>query len=275
MKVLRGRVAVISGAGAGIGRALAVELASRGCHLGLVDVNEEALAETASAVETHPVEVTRHVTDVSDRTQMAALPAAVLGAHGQVNLLINNAGITLQKSFGNHSLDDWERMIGINLWGVVYGCHFFLDALRSADEAHIVNLSSMSAFAGLPTQSSYCATKAAIKGLSESLWAELAAEGIRVTSVHPGAIKTEMIQATLAESDDVAAAQRNYELVQKIGTDAEQAALCIVRAVVKNKLRVRVGRDAILLDWLKRVAPVSIHRPFARMARQQLAAPRP
>jgi short-subunit dehydrogenase len=273
MKVLRDRVAVVTGAGAGIGRALAVELASRGCHLGLVDVNEEGLAETASAVGTHPVEVTQHATDVSDRTQMAALPAAVLEAHGQVNLLINNAGITLQKSFGNHSLDDWERVIGINLWGVVYGCHFFLDALRSADEAHIVNLSSMSAFAGMPTQSSYCATKAAIKGLSESLWAELDAEGIRVTSVHPGAIKTEMIQATIAEADDAAIAQRNYELVQKMGVDAEKAALIIIGAVVKNKLRVRVGRDAVLLDWLKRVAPVSIHRPFARLARTQLAAP--
>jgi short-subunit dehydrogenase len=275
MKVLRDRVAVITGAGSGIGRALAVELAARGCHLGLVDVNAEALGETASAAETQRVRVSQHVADVSDPAQMAALPEAVLGAHGQVNLLVNNAGITLQKTFDSHSLDDWKRIVGINFWGVVYGCHFFLDALRSADEAHIVNLSSMSAFAGQPMQSSYCATKAAIKGFSESLWAELAVEGIGVTSVHPGAIKTEMIQATLAESDDPVAAQRAYEIVQKIGMNAERAARRIVRAVVKNKLRVRVGPDALLVDWLKRIAPVSLHRPFARLARQQLAARRP
>jgi short-subunit dehydrogenase len=275
MRVLRNRVAVITGAGGGLGRALAAELASRGCHLALLDVNEEAVADTVSAVRSHAVNVTQHVADVTDRAQMAALPAAVLEAHGQVNLLINNAGITLQKVFGTHSLADWERMIGINLWGVIYGCHFFLDALRRADEAHIVNVSSMSAFLGLPQQSSYCATKAAIKGLSESMWPELAMEGIGVTSVHPGAIKTEMIQATLEESDDVAAARRNYEFVQRMGIAPERAAARIVRAVIKNKLRVRIGPDAFLLDWLKRLAPVAIHRPFAWLARTQLAAPQP
>jgi len=136
-----------------------------------------------------------------------------------------------------------------------------------------VNLSSMSGFMGMPSQSSYCATKAAVKGLSESLWAELSVYGIGVTSVHPGAIRTEMIQATLAESDDVAYAQRNYEIAQKMGTDADRAAKIIVEAVRKRKLRVRVGRDAVLLDWLKRLAPTAIHKPFRKVARQQLLPP--
>ena len=94
---------------------------------------------------------------------MAALPEAVIAQHGQVNLLINNAGITYQKSFANHSIEDWETITGVNYWGVVYGCHYFLPALRDAGEAHIVNLSSMNALVGLPSQSSYCATKAAAK----------------------------------------------------------------------------------------------------------------
>ena len=269
MKSLQDRVAVVTGAGGGLGRALAVELAARGCHLALVDVRAEPLEETAKAVADRPVTVTQHTADVTDAARMQELAAEVVAAHGRVNLLVNNAGITIQKSFATHSLADWERMIGINLWGVIHGCHAFRDALLAADEAHVVNLSSMSAFVGLPGQSSYCATKAAVKGLSESLWAEWAMDGIGVTSVHPGAIRTEMIQATLAESDDVAAAQRNYEIAQRTGVDAEHAARKIVEAVLKGKLRVRIGRDSLLLDWLKRLAPVRIHRPMLAIARRQ------
>ncbi len=265
MKVLRNRVAVITGAGGGLGRALALELASRGCHLALADVNPEAQSETAAAVADRDVKVSTHVVDVTDRERMARLPDEVLAEHAGVNLLINNAGITLQKTFASHSLADWDRVIGINLWGAIHGCHFFLGALRAADEAHIVNLSSMVGFLGLPVQSSYCTTKAALKGLSESLWAELAPEGIGVTSVHPGAIRTEMIRATLAESDDLAFARRSYDLAQRIGVSPERAARKIVQAVERNKLRVRIGADALLLDWVKRCLPVAIHRPMRRI----------
>jgi short-subunit dehydrogenase len=270
MKTLAGRVAVITGAGGGLGRALALELASRGCHLALVDVAPDALDKTAQEASIYPVATSKHVADVTSAERMAMLADDVVSVHGGVNLLINNAGITLQKSFANHSLDDWERVIGINLRGVIHGCHFFLDELRRADEAHIVNLSSMAAFAGLPTQSSYCATKAGVQGLSESLWSELAIEGIGVTCVHPGAVKTEMIQATLAESDDIESAQRNYELAQKIGVSPAKAARKIIDAVAQNRLRVRIGADAVLVDWLKRLMPTLIHRPMTRIARKAM-----
>ena len=269
MKELKDRVAVVTGAGGGLGRALAVELASRGCHLALVDIAPEALEATAKAASREPVRISQHTADVTDPERMRALPAEVLEAHGGVNLLVNNAGITIQKSFATHSLGDWERMIGINLWGVLHGCHFFREALLAADAAHVVNLSSMSAFAGLPGQSSYCATKSAVQALSESLFAEWHLDGIGVTSVHPGAIRTEMIQATLAESDDVEAARRNYELAQRMGVDPEHAARKIVEAIQKGKVRVRIGRDALVLDWLKRIAPTRIHRLMLRIARQQ------
>lgn len=267
MRGFEGRVAVITGAGGGIGLALAQALAARGAHLALVDISGEALARTAASLERSAVDVSQHVVDVTSAEQMSALPAAVLEAHGQVNLLINNAGITLQKSFATHTLADWERVIGINLWGVLHGCHFFLDALRAADEAHIVNMSSMAGFMGLPSQSSYCATKAAVRGLTESLAAELALEGIGVTSVHPGAVRTDMIKATLAESDNVERAQRNFELTQKVAVSPERAAARILRAVEKRKLRVRIGGDAVVLDVLKRLLPVAIHKPMVRVAR--------
>ncbi len=271
MKTLRGKVAVVTGAAGGLGSALAQELASRGCNLALVDISGDALQQLGEALEHHDVRVTRHIADVTRAEEMRLLAANVARAHGGVNLLVNNAGITLQKNFATHSLQDWERVLGINLWGVIYGCHFFLPALRRAEEAHLVNLSSMSAFAGLPGQSSYCATKAAVKALSESIFAEWALEGIGVTSVHPGAIRTDMIKATLEESDDVAAAQRNYEFAHRTGVDAEHAARKIVEAVLKGKVRVRIGRDSLILDYAKRFAPASIHKLMIRIATNQAA----
>lgn len=269
MKSLNDRVAVITGAGGGLGRALAHELASKGCHVALVDVNASAVEETAKTLSGLPIRVSQHVADVTDAARMEALPGEVVEAHGGVDILVNNAGITIQKSFATHTLPDWERMIGINLWGVIHGCLFFREELAKSEGAHVVNLSSMSAFVGLPGQSSYCATKGAVKALSESLYAEWALDGIGVTSVHPGAIRTEMIQATIAESDDVEAAQRNYELAHRTGVDAEHAARKIVDAIEKEKIRVRIGRDSLLLDWLKRIAPVRIHRLMINIAKQQ------
>ena len=149
MRQLRNRVAVITGAGGGVGSALAHQLADKGCHLALVDISEGALTKVAGALAGKDVTITTHVVDITDKMQVAALPDAVLAAHNKVNLLINNAGITYQKSFATHTIEDWENIIGINWWGVLYGCHYFLPALSDADEAHIVNLSSMSAFVGL------------------------------------------------------------------------------------------------------------------------------
>lgn len=260
MKTIKGSVAVITGAGGGVGRSLATALARQGVHLALVDIQAEALAATQVAVGEVSVRVSTHVVDIADKQQMQALPESVIAEHGQINILINNAGVTFQKSFENHSIEDWERIVGINWWGVLYGCHYFLPYLKAASEGHIVNLSSMNAFIGLASQSSYCATKSAVRLLSESLQAELREHNIGVTSVHPGAIKTEMMKATLADADDKALAQRTYELVQKIGVSPDTVANRIVTAIRKNQIRIRVGADAVLVDWLKRAFPVSVQK---------------
>jgi len=266
MKNLNGKVAVITGAGGGVGSALAHGLADRGCHLALVDISGQALEEVAGSLAGKGVTVSIHVVDITSKEQVSQLPAAVLAQHGAVNLLINNAGITYQKSFATHTMEDWENIVGINWWGVLYGCHYFLDALRESGEGHIVNLSSMNAFVGLPGQTSYCATKAGVKLLSEAMWAEMEKLNIGVTSVHPGAIKTDMIQATLNNSDDLDAAQRNYELAQRIGVTPQHVAERIIRAVEKNQLRIRIGKDAWLLDVLKRIAPVGIQKLLRAVA---------
>jgi short-subunit dehydrogenase len=266
MKDFNNKVAVITGAGGGVGSALAQALASRGCHLALVDISEPALNKAAATLTASDVTVSTHIVDITDKAQMAALPAAVLEKHSKVNILVNNAGITYQKSFATHSMEDWEKITGINWWGVLYGCHYFLDALTESGEGHIVNLSSMSAFVGLPGQTSYCATKAGVKLLSEAMWAEMEKLNIGVTSVHPGAIKTDMIQATLKNSDDIEAAKRNYDLAQRIGVTPEHVAQRIVKAIEKNKLRIRIGKDAVMLDVLKRLFPVGIQKLLRKVA---------
>ena len=149
-------------------------------------------------------------------------------------------------------------MIGINLMGVIFGCRAFLPALKEAaktEGAHIVNMSSMAGFLGLPNQASYSLTKAAVKVLSETLYAELHRDNIGVTSVHPGMIKTKMILATLEDSDDVKTAEKSYKMVEKMGIPAEYAAERIVKAIERGSVRIRIGKDAVILDIMKRFFP--------------------
>jgi short-subunit dehydrogenase len=258
-----GKVAVITGAGSGIGRALARELAAEGCDLALVDIRRDGMLETRRALRGLDVHVSTHVADVSSEEAMRALPDKVLRAHAKVNLLFNNAGITYAKSFEGHSLDDWKRIVGINLWGVIYGCHFFLPFLREqAGEAHIVNLSSMVAFLGPPEQSSYAATKSAIKGLSESLWAELRGEGIGVTVVYPGAIRTAIMDTALEEAEDKGAFAKTKAMVDRMAMAPDRAARIVLKAVRGNRMRVIVGPDARLFEGAKRAMPEQVHRMF-------------
>jgi len=255
LKNFTDKVSVITGAAGGIGSALAAELAGRGSHLALCDIDEEALAKLDKSLKKTGVTITTHVLDVTKKAQFSRTSKDIIKSHGKVNLVINNAGITLQKSFNNHSMQDLERIININLWGVVYGCHFFKDALEAAEEAHIVNLSSMAAFAGFPNQSTYVLTKMAVQGLTDTLWAEWSTKGIGATSVHPGAIRTNIMAATMQDSDNLDAAKRNMDMAMKSATPPDVAARLIVDAVVKNKKRLLIGKDAKILHALAWVAP--------------------
>lgn len=265
MKQLRDRVAVVTGAASGIGRALAVQLAERGADLALVDVNAAALAETAEAVRKRGRRASEHVADVADAARMERLVAEVLAAHGAVHLVVNNAGVSVTGTLEEQSLDDLRWIVGVNLWGVVHGCKFFLPALRAARaagaEAHIVNVSSMFGLIGLPTQSSYCATKFAVRGFSEAIWAELRDAGIGVTVVHPGGVRTNIVRES--RTADPAAKQRMVERFEKQALAPEDAARQILRAVERDALRVVICREAHAADWAKRLAPSAVHRLVA------------
>ena len=263
MKVLRDRVAVVTGAGSGIGRATVERLAREGCSLALVDIDAERLIETSKALEATEVKVTLHTADVADPTRMAALPAEVVAQHGAVHIVVNNAGVSVLKTFEQHTLDDFQWLVGINFWGVIHGCKFFLPELLKADEAHIVNISSMFGFIGVPGQSSYCATKFAVRGFSESLWAELAATNIGVTSIHPGGIATN-IDKTVRVMEE-AARENLTKMFEQYGHPPDDVAKAILLGIRKRKLRVIVGREAFAVEWLKRLMPVSVHRLAKRM----------
>lgn len=268
MRDLAGRTAVVTGAGSGIGRALAMAFAAEGCRLALVDIDQAGLDATRRLLAGAPV--TTHVADVRDRERMAALPAEIHAEHGAIHLLFNNAGVTINESFEDSSIERLELVIGINLWGVLYGCHYFLPYLKQAGEAHIVNTSSMAAFLGLPNQASYSLTKAAVKSLSETLRVELAGSQIGVTSIHPGAIRTNILAAAARHGGDAAQTQQLQALVDRFGMAPEKLAARVVRAVKRNRMRQRIGIDAYLVDWVKRLLPVAIHAPlrwaFARAA---------
>lgn len=262
----KNKVAVITGGGSGIGQALAMVLGEKGCNLALVDVNEKGMQETKRKLRGKGLKITTHVADVSNEKAMRALAADVAAAQGKINLLFNNAGITYAKSFEGHSLADWKKIIGVNIWGVIYGCHFFLPYLKEqAGEAHIINLSSMVAFMGPPEQTSYSATKAAIKGFSESLWAELHGEGVGVTVVHPGAIRTGIMDEALKSAENQDAFAKTKAMVDKMAMPADKAAKKILKAVRKDKMRVVVGLDALFFESAKRAMPEEIHRMFLLM----------
>jgi NAD(P)-dependent dehydrogenase (short-subunit alcohol dehydrogenase family) len=264
VKNLADKVAVITGAGSGIGRALAQALAVEGCHLALVDIDAAGLQATAQLLAGKPVRISTHVASVADRERMAVLPAEIDSEHGAIHILFNNAGVTLNKSFEDHSLDDMDFVLGINLWGVLYGCHYFLPYLKKHSEAHIINTSSMAGFLGFPNQSSYSLTKAAVKALSETLRVELAYYNIGVTSIHPGAIKTNILTAALQKSGDanLEDTKKMAALVDRFGKTPEYLAERVVKAVKANRMRVLIGVDAYIIDWLKRLLPVFIHTPF-------------
>jgi short-subunit dehydrogenase len=254
---LKDSVALVTGAGGGIGNALALNLARRGCHLALADYKAETLAGTAQAARALGVTVSEHVFDIAGPAAIAAFPAAVEASHGRLTVLINCAGVALAGTFEQCSLDEFEWLININFWSVVRMTKAFLPLLKAQPEAQIVNISSIFGLVGTPGQVAYSASKFAIRAVSESLLQEFEMDGIHigVTCVHPAGVKT-----PIARNTRVAAAMPqelvNRDMWERPLTDPpEIAAEQIVNGLVQRKKRVLCGKLAVMADIVQRVSP--------------------
>jgi short-subunit dehydrogenase len=266
MRELRDRVVVITGAAGGIGRALSLAFAREGSALALVDIDApglEAVGQAAAALE---AQVSIHRADVADRRAVERVRDEVLARHGRVDVLVNNAGVTAFSLFEHHVPGEAERIVAVNFWGVMHGCELFLPALRSAGGGHIVNVSSMAGFAGMPFQSSYCASKFAVRGLTQALRAELAILGIGVTCVMPGVTRSQILAS--AASRDPAVSGTLSELLQRHGGSPDKLAHRIVRGVRRNSAEVRGQFDSVLLDLTSRWFPWLVRWFMAKLVRE-------
>jgi NADP-dependent 3-hydroxy acid dehydrogenase YdfG len=257
MKTLDDKVAVITGAGSGIGRALAVDLAKRGALLALSDVDEAGLAETVDLVKGAGAgEVRSDRLDVADRDAFAAYATAVAGQFGRVNVVINNAGVALAGDLDDLAYDDMDWIVGVNFWGVVHGTKEFLPHLIASGDGHVVNISSLFGLVSMPGQSMYNATKYAVRGMTEALREEMLVAGHRVgvTAVHPGGIKTAIARnARVSAHEDKQATAKLFD--EKLARmTPERAAEIIVKGILHNKARVLVGLDAHALHHLAKLA---------------------
>ena len=270
MKDFCNKVAAITGAGSGIGRALAVNLAKEGCHLALADVNEPELHATGAMIRDGS-RVSLHRVDVADRGQVHKFADDTVKEHGCADIVINNAGVVVVETLEDVTYEDFEWVFGIDFWGVVYGCKAFLPYLKKRPEAHIVNISSINAMVPLANNGPYSAAKSAVMGFTETLIQELKGTSVQVSCVHPGGVKTNIARnARFFKGANPNLPQNKWvKLFDRITrTSADQAAKVIISGMRRNKRRIMVGTDAQLMDILKRLAPVLANLATGRIMRR-------
>lgn len=266
MKSFNNKVAAITGAGSGIGRAIALNLAQQGCHLALSDVNETGLAETVNQARAYGVNITTQKLDVADKDGVHAWADQVVRDHGKVNLIFNNAGVALGSTVEGISYDELAWVMNINFWGVVYGTKAFLPYLKASGEGHIINISSVFGICSQPTQSAYNASKFAVRGFTEALRQELDLENapVSVTCIHPGGIKTNIAKAAKMNDSvksvglDPTTSTQNFDKLLR--TSPDDAAKVILKAVQKDSRRALIGPDAYVIDVMQRLLPTSYQR---------------
>lgn len=269
---LEGGVAVITGAGSGIGRALAHRLKREKMSLALADVDSAGLTETVEQLGGQSASLSCHLVDVADRGRVERFAAEVLERHGRVTLLVNNAGVAMHGTFEQLTLEEFDWVMKINFYGVLYGVASFLPVLRKQERAHIVNLSSIYGIIAPAGQTAYCASKFAVRGFTEALMHELDGSSVSVSSVHPGGIRTPIAQrARVSGKSDKKMRDVTLAMFDAVAvTSPEQAADRIVDGVMANEPRILVGSDAVKLDRMQRLMPIRYWEYVVRRGRKLL-----
>jgi NADP-dependent 3-hydroxy acid dehydrogenase YdfG len=266
MNPFEAKVAVITGAGSGIGRALAVNLAEKGAKLALSDIDTEGLAETVSQAEALGADVKSDRLNVAEREAVLDYAEAVVAHFGEVHQVYNNAGIAYNGDVENSEFKDIERIIDVDFWGVVNGTKAFLPHVIASGDGHIINISSLFGLIAVPGQSAYNAAKFAVRGFTEALHQEMlvAKHPVKVTCVHPGGIKTAVARNATVANDQNAQTFAEFFDKRLAIHSPEMAAETIVDGVCKGRARVVIGWEAKALDVLARIIGPSYQRIIAR-----------
>lgn len=269
MSFYRSKVVVITGAGSGIGRGLALDLSRRGAHLAISDIDEVGLAETAERCA--PARVHTYRLDVADRTAVLDHASEVVEDFGRVNMIVNNAGVAVAGPVEEMSFEDLDWLLGINLMGVLNGTMAFLPHLIESGAGHVVNLSSVFGLIAPPTQSAYCTAKFGVRGFTESLRQEMliGRRPVTVHSVHPGGIQTDIARnARMTSYERQSRDEMATEFDKVLRTTPTQAAEIILRGVEKDKARILVGSDAYLFAAVQRVVGARYQAVVGRLGRR-------
>jgi len=261
MSQFKDQVFAITGAGSGIGRSLAIQFAERGAALSLSDLNMESLEETRSLLP-QATNCLLHEVDVSDREAMRKYATATVDHFGSLNGIINNAGVTLVSRAMDTKRSDFEWLMNINFWGVVNGVEAFLPYIRESNHGYVVNISSLFGLVGLPLQSTYNASKFAVRGYTEALKMEMAGTKVQVACVHPGGIATNIANSSRVDERALPGGRSkladNFEALAI--TTADQAATSIIQGLEKKRRRILIGKDAKVVDWFARHFPGSYEK---------------
>ncbi len=255
-----GKIAVITGAGSGIGRALARHLNAEGCELYISDINEASLAETVGLLQRPDVPTDSRIVDVADKHAVHSWAKAIDAERGHVDIVVNNAGVAYGATVAESDYEHMEWLININLWGVIYGTMAFLPLLQKSEQGHLLNLSSVFGIIAVPTQSAYNAAKFGVRGFTEALRLEMEGSNVHVCCVHPGGIKTNIAREARGGDPSISKGERGALFDSVAPTTAESAAAQIVRAMEKKQKRLLIGRDARLISLITRLFPVNYSR---------------
>lgn len=267
MKSFKGKVAFITGTASGIGEELAIQLAAEGAKIAAIDYNKDGLSSTCETIKAAGGTVKSYLVDVSKKEQVYDTVEAVIKDFGHVDIVINNAGVALGAiSMEDVSYEEIDWIFGINLMGVIYGSKAFISHLKTRPEAALVNVSSVFGLAGFLHQGPYCMTKFAVRGMTETLRAEMIGTNVLVMQVHPGGIKTKIAENArhrTKDEEELKEFKANFETNAR--TTSKEAAKVIIKGIRNKNPRVRIGMDAKIIDWLARFLPIRSNKIFAKI----------